>query len=153
MADEQGVIERRQYERITAQFTVAFHLVETGDAERMSRPGGEYKDITVAHAGTKMVKDVMTVVTENISLGGLKLVTPKPIKEGSTLGLELQLPGLPLPIKALAVVVRSEIAPNATGKHTAGVRFIAINKDDVAKVERYIALVKRAEIEKRNSKP
>jgi hypothetical protein len=85
-------------------------------------------------------------------LGGLKIITPKPLKEGATLSLEMHIPGVPLPIKALAVVVRSEIAAGQVGKHSAGVLFLAINKVDVAKVERYIALVKRAEIEKRNSK-
>jgi c-di-GMP-binding flagellar brake protein YcgR len=149
MPNEQGTIERRQFERITAHFEVRYHEIPAAEAEQLTKATGEYNDIT-APVATKAVKDVMSVVTENISLGGLKIIGAKPFKEKSTLNLEMLIPGFPVPLKALAVVVRADAAVD--GKYSAGVLFIGLNKEDIAKVERYVLLMKRAEIEKRNAK-
>jgi c-di-GMP-binding flagellar brake protein YcgR len=64
------------------------------------------------------------------------------------MNLELTLPQAPVPLKCLAVVVRGSSQPQ-DGKYSAGVRFLAINKDDVAKLQRYIILQKRAEADRR----
>lgn len=152
MADS-GYLEKRQFERVTAQIKVRYHELDEAQADQMIK-ANIYKDIT--HPGTekpKAFKDVMTVVTENISVGGLKLVADKPFTEGRTLSVEMDLPGVPMAIKAIAVVVRAMPVAEVSGKFTGGLRFMAINKEDVAKVERYIALQKRAEIEKKASRP
>ncbi len=150
MANENGFIEKRVSERVAAKIQVRFEAIPDDQAERLIHERS-YKDLTQPMpANTRPLKDVMTVVTENISVGGLKLVGDKPFEEGHTLSVELILPQMPMPIKALAMVVRADRNRNDEGRYTAGLRFLAINKDDVARVERYVAMLKRASIEKKN---
>lgn len=152
MANESGFIEKRTAERVSAKIQVRFEPIDEEVAEKLIQQRG-YRDLTQPMpANTRPLKDVMTVVTENISVGGLKLAGDRPFEEGKTLSIELLIPQMPLPIKALAMVVHCDPDRNGEGKHTAGVRFLAINKEDVARVERYVAMQKRADIEKRNMK-
>lgn len=149
MADSNAYIEKRQFERVAARIQVTYHEIPEADAERLIASQA-YKDISVPDPREIKVKDVMRVVTENISMGGLMIVGDKPFKSGQTVNVEMQLPQAPVPIKSLAVIVRGSEQPGPGGKYTAGVRFLALNKDDVARLERFIVLQKRAEQSKKS---
>src|SRR3954466_7977489 len=115
MGDQQGFLEKRQHERLTAHFKVTFREIESAEADRLIRQN-TYKDITTPPVtGPGMIKDVMTVVAENISLGGMMLVAPKPFTKGSTLSVEFTVSGAPIPVKAIGVVARAGQQPNARG--------------------------------------
>lgn len=140
MPGEAGYLEKRQFVRVSAKTEVRFREIDGKEADRLIRTNS-YKDITIpaAHTGDSLqVKDVMSVVTENVSVGGMKLVATKPFAAGKSLAVELMLPGMPLPIKAVALVAWADSVKNPEGKYTAGLRFIGINKEDVAKVEKFI---------------
>lgn len=136
---DQGFLEKRQHERITAHFRVRYRVIDGAEADALVS-GTKYKDITTGPVIVPMggIKDVMTVVSENISVGGLMLTGPNPFKEGTSLSVELDLAGVPIPVKAISVVVRAPQKPNARGVYEAGVQFLAISKEDVAKVENFI---------------
>ena len=139
---QSGTIEKRQFERVSTRMQVRFEEIAEAEADRLMGDRS-YKDLSLPDTRDVKVKDVMTVVAENISIGGLLIVGSRPFRAGQTLKMEITLPQTPVPLKALAVIVRAMEA--AGGKHTAGVRFLGINKEDVAKIERYIFLQKKAE--------
>lgn len=148
MAEQNAHIEKREFERIATRIKVSYQIIADSEVERLM-VGNSYQDISLGDTRDMKVKDVMTVVTENISVGGLMIVGEQPFKVGTSMNLSLQLPQTPLPLKCLAVVVRGSEAPKG-GLYSAGVRFLAINKDDVAKIQRYIVLQKRAEMDRRS---
>jgi hypothetical protein len=141
----EGSIERRQFERVTGNFKVHFQKIEGPEADALISDN-KYKDITAPLPKKAVgVRDVMTVVAENISVGGMLLVADQPFHEGDALSVELELGGVPMPVKSIAVVVRAPQSRNAKGKYEAGVRFLAINREDVTHVENFIAARKRGE--------
>jgi c-di-GMP-binding flagellar brake protein YcgR len=146
MPSEVGYIERRQFVRVPAKTEVRFREIDGKEADTLIRTN-TYKDITTLappRAGDPLqVKDIMTVVTENVSAGGLKLVADKPFILGKSLSIELVLPAMPLPIKAVALVMYADSGKNPEGKYTAGLRFIGISREDVARVDRFINLRKQ----------
>lgn len=147
MPDQNAYIEKRASERLATRINVSYSIITDAELDRLASTKN-YQDISLGENRDMKVKDVMNVVTENISVGGLMIVSEKPLKAGLSMNLELQLPQTPVPLKCLAVVVRGSEMPQ-NGLYTAGLRFLAINKDDVDKIQRYIVLQKRAEIERR----
>ena len=139
MPEQNAYIEKRQHERLSTRIKVSYHIIAEGEAERLVKQQG-YQDIAA--------KELMTVVSENISAGGMMIVGEQPFVAGTSMQLEVTLPQTPLPLKCLAVVVRGSESAEA-GRYSAGLKFLAINKDDVAKIQRYIILQKRAEMDRR----
>lgn len=148
MPDSSGHIEKRAFERVDLRIAVNYKVIQEAEMERLISTKA-YQDISLGQAQNQKIKDVMTVVTENISVGGLMIVGNEPFTIGSSIQMEMQLPQTPLPLKCLAVIVRSSESP-VNGKYSAGVRFLGINKDDTAKIQRYIVLLKRADIQSRS---
>ena len=148
MPDQNAYIEKRQFERMATRIRVNFQIISDTEVDRLVTTKA-YQDISLGDSRDMKIKDIMTVVTENISMGGMMIVGDEPFKAGISMNVELTLPQTPVPLKCLAVVVRgSDAAVN--GKYSAGLRFLAINKDDVAKIQRYIILQKRAEMDRRS---
>jgi c-di-GMP-binding flagellar brake protein YcgR len=142
----QAYIEKRQFERVAARIQVRYQIIAGEEADRLAASSA-YHDISLPNVKDKSVKDVMTVVTENVSVGGLMIVGDKPFKGGASMNVELVLPQTPMPLKALAVVVRASDKPAQTPqgpRYTAGLRFLAINKEDVQRIQRYIDAQKKA---------
>ena len=148
MPDQNAYIEKREFERIATRIKVSFQVIPDSEIDRLVTTKA-YQDISLGENRDLKVKDIMTVVTENISVGGLMLVGDQPFKAGTSMNLELTLPQTPVPLKCLGVVVRGSEAP-VNGRYSAGLRFLAINKDDIAKIQRYIVLQKRAEMDRRS---
>lgn len=148
MPDQNAYIEKRQFERVASRIKVSYQVIPDSEVDKLVTTRA-YQDISLGDSRDVKVKDVMTVVTENISVGGLMIVGDQPFKAGISMNIELTLPQAPVPLKCLAVVVRgSDAAVN--GKYSAGLRFLAINKDDIAKIQRYIVLQKRADMDRRS---
>ncbi len=134
-----GYIEKRQFERVSARIPVRYMAVADAEAERLTA-SNSYVDLTQPQTAAGKTKNVMQLVTENISVGGMMLVGDQAFQEGQSVAVEMRVPPSPDPIRALAVVIRN--FPEQGGKFTAGVKFMAINKADVARLERYVHLVK-----------
>src|SRR5260221_3428419 len=127
MPESNAYIEKRQFERVASRIQVRYKLIPDAEADKLAASSA-YRDISLPASKDQKVKDVMTVVTENISVGGLMIIGDQPFKAGASMNLELVLPQTPHPLKALAVVVRGSEAPSQTAlgpRYTAGVRFLA----------------------------
>ena len=140
-----GVVEKRVPGKPPAQIPVTYRVVVPQEADELMVSQG-YKDLTKPEfGGPKTVKDVLTLVTEHITLGDVKIVSAKTFTAGETLAVELNLQGAPIPIRTMAVVKQTLFTKNAHGKFEATPRFFAINREDVARVERHLAKVRAAQ--------
>ena len=131
-------INKRRYERFRSTLQIRYHLVGGTEKNTLMKTGG------YAVAGAFMAKaaetqDLRQVFSEDLSLGGLRISSPEPIKPGTDLWINVKLPAVPMPINALATVVRSGPVPNSA-MFSSGLKFNAINQADVEKVERFLAL-------------
>jgi len=76
-------------------------------------------------------KREMFSLTRDISLGGLGITTEEPLKEGDLLHFEINLPGRPAPLSALAEVIW-------TIDKKAGLRFLKIGDEDLETLKQYL---------------
>jgi c-di-GMP-binding flagellar brake protein YcgR len=138
-----GWMEKRQYERIVANLKVQYRMVEEKDAKKVLKHSS-YKDSAVEHLPELAKKShVYHAVTRDLSLGGLALVSDHPFPIGSVAEVGLQLPHYKTILKFLAEVVRSDsFTEMQRTLHRAGLRILAINRDDVDHIGRYLHIKK-----------
>ena len=91
----------------------------------------------------KTPKAMLTGVTENISTGGLALVSEQPMAIGTQVVVDITMPKMPQSLRALAEVVRSDsesgrVVDRTVSTYKAGLKILAINKDDLRRIENYI---------------
>ena len=138
-----GSIEQRQFERITSTLQIKYYIVEKDYADKLQADAA-YKDSTLEKlAKLDRPSTVLTGVTDNISQGGLQLVTDTPISLGTHVVCDITMPTLPRPLRALAEVVRTDskegrVVDRTISTYRSGLKIIAINKDDLKRIENYI---------------
>jgi c-di-GMP-binding flagellar brake protein YcgR len=138
-----GKIEQRQFERITSTLQIKYYIIEKEYAEKLQLDAA-YKDTTLESlAKMDRPNTPLQGVTDNISTGGLALVTDTPIAMGTHVVCDISMPNLPRPMRALAEVVRSDskegrVIDRTISTYRSGLKIIAINKDDLKRIENYI---------------
>jgi c-di-GMP-binding flagellar brake protein YcgR len=138
-----GTIEQRQFERITSTLQIKYYIIENDYADKLQQDAA-YKDTTLESlAKMDRPNTPLQGVTDNISTGGLALVTDTPISMGTKVVCDITMPNLPRPLRALAEVVRSDskegrVVDRTISTYRSGLRIIAINKDDLKRIENYI---------------
>ncbi len=133
-------MEKRQFERIDATIKVTYCLVPKADLVRLlSDPS--YRESSVDHL-PELSKRSATVhaVTRDISMGGMSLVGQQEFPADSALEIHLYLPGYPAPITLIAEVVRvqSESSASAGNTYRAGIKILAINRQDIVRLDKYL---------------
>lgn len=154
MTSEQGKggLERRVADRVDCQLGVSWRHLGKPEADQLLSSGA-FTDVFMLTDLQEMVSsDTLEskAYTENLSVSGVKLVgdlrlsTGEPLQESWELMVELEVPGAPIPVRALAVVVW--VSPSLDGGKTvaAGLFFKAIHKQDVERVTRYMVMQRRA---------
>ena len=138
-----GTIEQRQFERITSTLQIKYYIIEKDYADKL-QVDAAYKDTTLESL-SKMDRPNTPLqgVTDNISAGGLALVTDQPVSLGTFVVCDITMPNLPRPLRALAEVVRSDskegkVIDRTISTYRSGLKIIAINKDDLKRIENYI---------------
>ena len=142
------LLDKRRFERMKAGLQIKYRAVGPSEEATLVSQGG-YGAPEAFHANTPEIKDFNKVVTEDISVGGMKLATPAPLPVGTRLWLQMSLPDVPISVNAMAEVRWSTRAGSLC---TSGLKFESISKADLDKVERYLMLQKRAELQKRMDK-
>lgn len=138
-----GTIEQRKFERIVSQLQIKYYVVDNAYAEQLKTEAA-YKDTSLEKlASIQRPSTVLTGVTDNISQGGLSLVSETPLALGTNVVCDITVPTLPRPLRALAEVVRSDsndgrVVDRTQKVYKAGLKIIAINKDDLTRIENYI---------------
>lgn len=140
-----AALEQRRFERLRSSLQIKYRMVVPEEEKLLVQQGG-YAAPEAFKANTPEIKDFNKVVTEDISLGGLKIGAAMAMPNGTRLWLQISLPDAPIAINAIAEVRWSK--PEG-GQFAHGLKFVSVSKPDLDKVERYLVLQKRAEIQKR----
>ena len=138
-----GRIEQREFERVIASLNIKYYVIDEEYASKLSTDDA-YKDSTLEKLqAADRVQSPMSGVTENISKGGLSLTSDEPLAEGQKVIVDMTLPNITRPMRALAVVVRSDskhgrVLDKSISSYSAGLKILAINKDDMRRIENYM---------------
>jgi hypothetical protein len=139
MDDKSGWVEKRQHERIVATLKVNFHVIRSDEAKKLLE-NDRYRNTTAEQLPELSLKsNLYKAVTKDISLGGLALVSQEVLSRGMLLEVNLQLPSYKTSLKFLAEVMHVETFEEM-GKtlFTAGMKTMAISKDDVQRIADYL---------------
>ena len=135
-----AALEQRRFERMRAGLHIKFRPVVAEEESLLVKQGG-YAAPESFKANTPEIKDFNKVVTEDISLGGLKISAAMAMPAGTRLWLQISLPETPIVINAIAEVRWNK--PEG-GQHSHGLKFVSVAKPDLDKVERFLVLQKLA---------
>ena len=135
-------LDKRRFERFKAGLQVRFRVIGAGEKQTLLGSSG-YTAPGAFMAKAAELKDLKQVLSEDISLGGLRLATPLALPLGVDLWINLGLPEIPIPMNAIATVMWSR--PHPSGGYQNGLQFTAINQADLATVESFVAHQKKKE--------
>lgn len=139
-------LEKRRFERMKAGLTIKFRVVTEHEEAGLVKQGG-YAAVDSFHSHTTEITDFNKVISEDVSLGGLKISTTGAMPEGTRLWVQISLPDVPVPVNAIAEL--RWCTPMASA-YVSGLKFLTISKADLDKVERYLVLQKRASVQKQS---
>jgi hypothetical protein len=142
----QDALDKRRFERMKAGLQIKYRAVGPSEEATLVKQGG-YAAPEAFHSHTSEIKDFNKVVSEDVSLGGLRISTPVPLPEGTRLWLQVSIPEVPIPVNAIARVQWSRSAGSLC---SSGLKFESISKSDLDKVERYLVLQKRASVQRQS---
>ena len=140
MAEKTGWMEKRRHQRVTANLKVGYRVIETGEAQTLLSQDS-YRETTADQLpGLSRSSSLYDAVTQNISTGGFCMVSDRAMPAGSLVEVRLDLPDYQTALKFLAEVVRIEPwSEGGTVLHRLGLKTLAINKEDITRMERYLA--------------
>jgi PilZ domain len=142
--------DKRSFERLQASLDIKFRVV-TPDEEAALRQSdyvapGAFRGNTAEVRNFSSLANGEVVVSEDISLGGLKISVSNPMSEGMRLMLKVTIPGVPIPVSAIGEVRWCRAIGDVWN---AGLMFSGLNKADLDRVDRFLLLQKRAQMSKR----
>jgi hypothetical protein len=138
-----GTIEQRKFERIVSQLQIKFYVVDAAYAEQLQTEAA-YRDTTLEKlSASPRPSTLLNGVTENISQGGLALVSEQPLAIGTMVVCDITMPNLPRPLRVLARVVHSDsndgrVVDRSVSIYKSGLKILAVNRDDLTRIENYI---------------
>jgi len=144
-------LEHRRFERMRASLSIKYRLIAAQEEDALTKQGAyvapkTYKANTAETRDFNKLASEDNAVSEDISLGGLKITTPVALAEGTRLWVEIGMPDVPIPVSALAEV---RWCRPVDGRWNSGLKFSGISKSDLEKVERFLVLQKRAQFARR----
>jgi c-di-GMP-binding flagellar brake protein YcgR len=139
MTVQQGWMEQRKFERISAALRISYRVLDAAEQKGiLNQP--RYNQTTAEHLPHLSQKfHVYHAITRDISLGGMAISGEQPIPEGAHVEIYLQLPQYNVTLTLLSIVARCTSYFQA-GKtmYNAGVKLLALNREDVGKMERFL---------------
>jgi hypothetical protein len=112
--------EHRRHDRLRVDTKIKYKVINRAAAEEVAGPGVKVEGQTL-----------------NISLSGLAIATETLLKKGDYLKVELSLPGMQRPTRALAEVMWVE---EKGGQCASGIRFlILLNEADDSSIKRFMS--------------
>ncbi len=139
MAVQNGWMEQRRQERVSATLRVSYRVLDA--AEKMGAlDQPRYSQTTAEHLPDLSQKfNVYHAVTKDISEGGLAISGEHPFALGEHVEISLQLPQYKVPVTFLAEVKRSS-SFFELGKtmYNAGVLILALDRDGMDRLSRYL---------------
>lgn len=131
-----GWLERREFERVKDLLKVAFYPVnDEGGKVSLS---DDYKHTTLEKLSSSKIGGFVQAMTEDISAGGMSIISDTEIKQGQIIIIDLFLPRFSKPLKLLAEAKHIEKNIKGAASYRAGLKIISISKADLAKIEKRI---------------
>lgn len=127
--------ERRQHERVPVMLNA--ELKEVGAAEIQEM----FPD---SHRGEAAFMPVQTVTVSNLGLGGVMVECGRELDKNRLLALALHLPGQ-APVYALVMVMWDMEEKNQRNRWYAGMRFLAISREDLVRIQTHLMNIKRSQ--------
>ncbi len=141
MEMQKGWLYKRQYERVPDVLKILYYPVKGPVSSVLNSE--DYKDTTIEKI-TKAggASSFIQAMTEDISKGGMSIVTDNPLPIGQHIIIDLFLPRASNPIKILAEVRNIEKAIKGSTSYKAGLKIISISKSDLKRIEARIMEIK-----------
>jgi hypothetical protein len=135
-------LEKRRFERFRASLQIGYRIISAQEKSNYLKDGVFCPPQSVVPKASQ-TQDLTLVMTEDISLGGLRISSPAMLPQGSDLLVNLELPKIPIPVSALASLMWSRPSLEG-GSYQNGLKFTAINNADLARVEGFLAMQKKS---------
>jgi len=142
-----GRIEQRRFERVVAEMSVRFYVLDAEHANALAQDAA-YRETHMDKMDIEARPEtVLKGVTRDISAGGFCLLSDSPLEIGTPVMVDMEVPGLPRPLRALSRVMRRDTATSRDASGTSqvwicGLSIEAINKEDLRRIENLILEVK-----------
>ena len=134
---EKGWLEKqRQYERVRDVLKIVYYPIEGPSEQIMAQE--DYKDTTIEKLEQDKTKhSYINAMTDDISQGGMAILTDKPLAIKQLVVIDLFLPKISKPVKLLAEVRNVENVKGASS-FKAGVKIVSVSKSDLKRIENHI---------------
>ena len=139
MSLQQGWMEQRKHERISTSLKVAYRVLEEKEGQD-ALSHHHYSETKAEHLPNLASKfHVYHAVTRDISEGGLSITGENPFVMGSHVEIIMNLPQYNKPLTLLSVVMRAgEQFQSGKRVYNAGVKLLALNREDVKRLSNFI---------------
>ena len=141
-----GWMERRLFMRVSASVRVAYRRVPKAELLRLLADPS-YKDTTSDRLpDLAKSSSVVHAMTRDLSMGGMSLTGSEEFPMGDAVAVYLYRPDTPTPVTVVAEVTRSDRS-GAGGEEAfrAGLKILAVNREDVVRIEKYLLAQKLKE--------
>jgi len=137
---EKGWLEQRKFERMGDVLKIVYYpLIGTANDIVGS---DDYRDTTLEKIKNDSSRhSYIQAMTDDISKGGLSLLTSKPLGINQLVIIDLFLPKISKPVKILTEVRNIE-SVKGSGSYKAGVKIISVSKSDLKRIENHIMELK-----------
>lgn len=142
MSFNKGWLEKREFERVKSVLKIIYYIVDDKNKDNVIK-SIDYKDTTLDNLKNTLKNPVLNAITEDISKGGLAIITEKPLSIGQNVIIDLYLPRLSKPIKLLTEVKNVNDYVKGAGTYRAGLKIISISKSDLQRIENHILEIKQ----------
>lgn len=144
MEAKSGWMEKRKHERVLATLKVNYMMMNAEETKKLLKQD-RYKSTMAEHLPELSQKSSLyKAVTRDISICGLAMVSQHPLPTGSTVEVDMSLPNYPVSLKFLAEVRHVEkTLEMGRNVFTAGMKIVAISKEDVKRIEEYLIKQKK----------
>jgi c-di-GMP-binding flagellar brake protein YcgR len=142
-----GRIEQRRFERVVAQMAVRFYVLDAAHADALAKDAA-YRETALSQMDIEARPETLLKgVTRDISAGGFCLLSDSPLEVGTPVMVDMEVPGLPRPLRALSRVMRRDTATSRDSSGSSqvwvcGLAIEAINKEDLRRIENLIIEMK-----------
>jgi len=131
MSISKGWLEKRRFERVKDVLKVAYYRIKDPEVALSD----DYKDTTIEKLSKGGNSPVIQAITEDISEGGLSIITNENLAAGEKIVIDLFLPRVSNPVRILAEIKHVEAALKTAASYRAGLSIISISKSDINKIE------------------
>ena len=134
-----GWMERRLFERIDATIRVQYRMVPKAELKALLCDPS-YRDTTSDRLpALAKTSRVVGAVTRDLSMAGMALTGPERFSLGDAVAVFLYLPDAPAPVTIVAEVMRADsTGGSGENAYRAGLKILAINREDVVRLEKYL---------------